>query len=67
MIFVFWVNTLKKFWKDMVRDLKTTQKLILHMSMVDHWTNWLASFLIAACVFLGLRSLRTSLILRGWD
>ncbi|KAM1063073.1 hypothetical protein ACFX2A_027880 [Malus domestica] len=67
LIFVFWVNTLKKFWKDMVRDLKTIQKLILHMSMVLHWTKWLASFPTAECIFPSLSGLRTSLILRGRD
>ncbi|KAM0958349.1 hypothetical protein EV1_023421 [Malus domestica] len=67
LIFVFWVNTLKKLWMDMVRDLKTIQKLILHMRMVLHWTKWLASFPIAECFFPSLRGLRTSLILRGRD
>ncbi|KAB2631885.1 hypothetical protein D8674_038674 [Pyrus ussuriensis x Pyrus communis] len=65
LIFVFWVNTPKMFWKNMVRDLKPIQKLILNMSMVHRLTNWLASFQTAACFFLGLRGLRTSLILRG--
>ncbi|KAB2595321.1 hypothetical protein D8674_030771 [Pyrus ussuriensis x Pyrus communis] len=65
LIFVFWVNTPKMFWKNMVRDLKPIQKLILNMSMVHRLRNWLASFQAAACFFLGLRGLRTSLILRG--
>ncbi|KAB2631875.1 hypothetical protein D8674_038664 [Pyrus ussuriensis x Pyrus communis] len=39
LIFVFWVNTPKMFWKNMVRDLKPIQKLILNMSMVHRLRN----------------------------